>query len=68
MNNFVLASVVMCNSVALIFDLLSGDVGCFGDTARTAASGYDLNAEMIDSNFSFLLHDFSENVPEHFVR
>ena len=58
----------MSDTVSLIFDLLSGDVSSFGDTACTGAAGYDLNTEMIDSNFSFLLHDFSENVPEHFVR
>ena len=61
-NDFVLAAVVMDDSVAFVSDLLPGDVCGFCNTARTAASGYDLNAEMIDSNFSFLLHDFSENV------
>ena len=68
MNDFVLAAVVMRNFVTFVPDLLPGDVRGFGDTACAAASGNDLNTEMIDSNFSFLLHDFSENVPEHFVR
>ena len=68
MNNFVLASVVVSDTVSLIFDLLPGDVSGFGDAACTGASGYDLDTEMIDSNVLFLLHDFSENVPEHYVR
>ena len=68
MNDFVLAAVVVCDSVAFVPDLLPGDVRGFGNTACAAAAGYDLNTEMIDSNFSFLLHDFSENVPEHIVR
>ena len=68
MNDFMLATIVMGDTVTLVFDLLPGDVSGFGDIARAAASGNDLNTEMIDSNFSFLLHDFSENVPEHFVR
>ena len=68
MNDLLLAAVVVRDSVAFVPDLLPGDVCGFCNTARAAASGYDLNTEMIDSNFSFLLHDFSENVPEHFVR
>ena len=68
MNDLVLAAVVVRDSVAFVFDLLPSNVGGFGDTACTGASGYDLDTEMIDSNFLFLLHDFSENVPEHFVR
>ena len=49
----------MGDTVSLIFDLLSGDVGCFGDTACISASGYDLNAEMINSNCLFLLRDLN---------
>ena len=63
-----LATVVVCDSVAFVSDLLPGNVGCFGDTACAAASGNDLNTEMIDSNFPFLPFCFSENIPELFVR
>jgi hypothetical protein len=67
-NDLVFTAVVVSDSVAFVSDLFPGDVRGFCDTARTAASGNDLNTEMIDSNFSFLLHVLSENVPEHFVR
>ena len=59
MNNFVLTPVVMGDSVTLIFDLLSGDVSCFCDTACTGASGYDLDTEMVNSNCLFLLRDLN---------
>ena len=58
-NNFVLAVVVMGDTVSLIFDLLSGDVGCFCDAACTGASRYDLDTEMINSNCLFLLRDLN---------
>ncbi len=67
-NDLVFTAVVMDDSVAFVSDLLPGDVRGSCDTARACASGYDLDTEMIDSNFSFLPFDFSENVPEHFVR
>ncbi len=57
MNNFMLAAVVMCDSIALVFDLLPGDVSSFGNAACTRASRYDLDTKMVNSNFGFLLRD-----------
>ena len=59
MNNFVLASVVMGDTVSLIFDFLSGDVSSFGNAACTGASGYDLDTKMVNSNCLFLLRDLN---------
>ena len=59
MNDFMLATIVMDDTVTLVFDLLPGNVSCFGDAACSCASGYDLDTKMVNSNFGFLLRDFN---------